>query len=131
MRDLTINSMFYNVNEGVVEDCLGMGYSDLMNGVIRTPVDALSTFTYDAVQLLRAIRFSSRFSFEIDPEILEAARDPRVQNCLNTKVTCERIGTELDKMFEGNNPEKSATLLHDLGLLKLIFKIPETALELQ
>ena len=30
-RDLTINSLFYNLNEGVVEDFTGRGLSDLEN----------------------------------------------------------------------------------------------------
>ena len=38
-RDLTINSMFYNINESKVEDFTKMGLTDLQNGIIRTPMD--------------------------------------------------------------------------------------------
>ena len=67
MRDVTINSLFFNVNESKVEDFTGKGFSDLMAGRIQTPSDPVWTFKDDAVRLLRAIRFSSRFQFEIDP----------------------------------------------------------------
>lgn len=40
-RDLTINSMFYNINEGKVEDFTGKGIEDLKNRILRTPLDPL------------------------------------------------------------------------------------------
>ena len=40
-RDLTINSLFYNVNEERVEDLTGHGIADLQAGVIRTPLEPL------------------------------------------------------------------------------------------
>ena len=61
MRDITINSLFYNVNERKVEDFTGNGVSDLRAGIIRTPVDAIWTFSDDSVRLLRAVRFACRF----------------------------------------------------------------------
>ena len=44
-RDLTINSLFYNINESKVEDMTGKGINDLRDGIIRTPVDPIITFT--------------------------------------------------------------------------------------
>jgi hypothetical protein len=43
-RDFTINSLFYNLNEGVVEDFTGKGLDDLRAGVLRTPLPPLQTF---------------------------------------------------------------------------------------
>ena len=40
-RDLTINSMFYNINENKVEDFTGKGIQDLKEKVLRTPLDPL------------------------------------------------------------------------------------------
>ena len=40
-RDLTINSLFYNINDEQVEDLTGHGLSDLRTGVIRTPLEPL------------------------------------------------------------------------------------------
>jgi hypothetical protein len=43
-RDFTINSMFYNINEGTVEDFTGKGMDDLRAGIIRTPLPPQETF---------------------------------------------------------------------------------------
>jgi tRNA nucleotidyltransferase (CCA-adding enzyme) len=42
--DFTINSLFYNLNEGVVEDYTGKGLDDLGQGMLRTPLPPLQTF---------------------------------------------------------------------------------------
>jgi tRNA nucleotidyltransferase (CCA-adding enzyme) len=46
-RDITINSMFYNIQTGEVEDWLGNGMEDLKNGYVRTPLDPKITFEDD------------------------------------------------------------------------------------
>lgn len=52
--------------------------------------------------MLRAVRFTSRLEFRnIDPELLEAARNPTVQEALRKKISRERIATELDGMLAG------------------------------
>ena len=38
-RDLTINSLFYNINSGNIEDYTGLGLTDIRDRVIRTPLD--------------------------------------------------------------------------------------------
>lgn len=43
-RDFTINSLFYNINEGRVEDFTGRGIDDMRQGIIRTPLPAKETF---------------------------------------------------------------------------------------
>lgn len=60
-RDLTINALFYNINEQKVEDFTGKGLEDLQNGIIRTPLDPLQTFLDDPLRVLRTIRFACRF----------------------------------------------------------------------
>ena len=40
-RDLTINALFYNINEDKIEDFTGKGLSDLEAGIIRTPLDPI------------------------------------------------------------------------------------------
>ena len=56
-RDLTINSLFYNVNTGTVEDFTMRGVSDLHDRLVRTPLPAIETFREDPLRLLRAVRF--------------------------------------------------------------------------
>ena len=43
---------------------------------------------------------------------------------LRDKVSEERVGTELDKMLEGNNPHLAVMDLHKFGILPLLYKFP-------
>ncbi|KAF5184715.1 Cca trna nucleotidyltransferase protein [Thalictrum thalictroides] len=56
-RDLTINSLFYNINTNSVEDFTRRGLADLMSGKIVTPLAPKETFLDDPLRVLRAIRF--------------------------------------------------------------------------
>lgn len=78
-RDFTINSLFYNINTGTVEDFTGRGIEDMKLGIIRTPLPAKETFIDDPLRVLRAIRFASRFGFSLDESLVEAARDTTVR----------------------------------------------------
>lgn len=78
-RDLTINSMFYNINEQKVEDFTKMGLTDLQNHLVRTPLEPEQTFLDDPLRVIRTIRFASRFNFSLDKSISEAARLPQVR----------------------------------------------------
>ncbi|KAK9810492.1 hypothetical protein WJX72_011578 [[Myrmecia] bisecta] len=78
-RDFTINSLFYNINTGMVEDFTERGLEDLHAGLIRTPLPASETFTDDPLRVLRAIRFGARFNFELDAELMEAASSSQVR----------------------------------------------------
>ncbi|KAF8058874.1 ILL5 [Scenedesmus sp. PABB004] len=53
-RDFTINSLFYNLNAGAVEDLTGTGLDDLRAGRLRTPLPPHETFMDDPLRVLRA-----------------------------------------------------------------------------
>ena len=53
LRDLSINSLFYNINEKKVEDFTNKGIKDLENGIIETPIKAEITFKHDPLRILR------------------------------------------------------------------------------
>jgi len=57
-RDFTINALFYNLRSEQVEDHTGRGLHDLANGILRTPVDPLTTLADDPLRLLRGVRIS-------------------------------------------------------------------------
>ena len=127
-RDFTVNSMFYNINEGAVEDLTGKGLRDLKDGIIRTPLEPLETFTDDPLRVLRAVRFAARFSFELDPPLVAAASSARVREELVSKVSRERVGTELDGMLNGPAPVAAARLLQQLRLFPAVFLPPDEQL---
>ena len=120
-RDLTINALFYNINEDVVEDFTGKGLSDLTEGVIRTPLPPRTTFLDDPLRILRAVRFAARFGFALDDAIAAAAADPEVQTKLRTKVSRERVGKEIQGMLRGPSPGDALTLLCRFELYDAVF----------
>ncbi|XP_057742480.1 tRNA nucleotidyltransferase cca2-like isoform X4 [Arachis stenosperma] len=123
-RDLTINSLFYNINTGSVEDFTKRGISDLKSGRIVTPLPPKATFLDDPLRLLRAIRFGARFEFTLDEDLKVAAACCDVKDALAAKISRERIGTEVDFMISGNQPVKAMTHICDLTLFWIVFSLP-------
>ncbi|XP_021896000.1 LOW QUALITY PROTEIN: putative CCA tRNA nucleotidyltransferase 2 [Carica papaya] len=120
-RDLTINSLFYNINTCSVEDLTGRGISDLKSGKIVTPLPPKATFLDDPLRVLRAIRFGARFGFILEEQLKEAAASDDVKTALAAKISRERIGSEIDLMISGNEPVKIALFLPYICLLLLSF----------
>lgn len=124
-RDFTMNALFYNVNEGRVEDFTGRGIEDLRAGVVRTPLPPLTTLLDDPLRVLRAVRFASRYQFVLDDVLTTAITRPEVRSALGSKVSRERVGTELDGMTLGRHPLAALRALHHLHLLPVVFTLPE------
>ncbi|CAM9641777.1 unnamed protein product [Ectocarpus fasciculatus] len=126
-RDFTLNALFYNVNEGKVEDKTGRGVDDLRDGIIRTPLSPMITFRDDPLRVLRAVRFAARFGFALHEDLRAAARDSEIQAALGTKVSRERVGAELGGMITGKmaQPALALSLLQDLGLAAAVYAPPE------
>ncbi|CAB4283094.1 unnamed protein product [Prunus armeniaca] len=122
-RDLTINSLFYNINTSSIEDYTKRGIADLKSGKIVTPLPPKSTFMDDPLRVLRAIRFGARFGFILDEELKEAASCHEVKAALSAKISRERIGTEIDLMISGNQPVQAMTYICDLKLFWVVFSL--------
>lgn len=122
-RDLTINALFYNLQTGKVEDFVG-GLQDLKTMTLKTPMDPIKTFTDDPLRTLRVLRFFSRYSnSKLDPAIIEAFKDPRVQKAYES-LAPSRASKELKKMLEGAKPVEATRILLETGLYKKVFKLP-------
>lgn len=124
-RDLTINSLFYNIGAGQVEDYVG-GLEDLKTMTLRTPLDPVQTFMDDPLRILRVLRFNSRYpNAKIAPEVLQAMSDPGVHEAYRVKVSPERAGPEILKLFTGEKPVDSLMALYNTGLDKAILNLPD------
>lgn len=133
-RDLTINSLFYNINTGRIEDFTGRGYDDLATLTLRTPLEPFKTFTDDPLRALRVLRFYSRYpGSKIAPEVVEALKNPDVQfqitrriaNPAETRgIVVERTAEELRKLMKGAQPEKAVRIMYETGLLGKILNLP-------
>lgn len=117
-RDLTINSFMYDGNNTLLHS--DMAIEDLNNGVIRLIGNANDRIINDPLRMLRVIRFSARYGFDISDSTILAIKD----NCdLIKQIASERIRMELDKILLHDNVLKSFNIMHDTGLLKII--LPE------
>ena len=116
-RDFTINAMAYNEKEGLIDAFDGMG--DLEKGHIRCVGDPRERFTEDGLRILRAVRFSAQLNFAIEERTLEAVKDfaPSL-----SRISAERIQTELVKLLASGHPEVFRTL-YDTGITAVI--LPE------
>ena len=129
-RDLTINSLFYNINSGEVEDFVG-GIKDLRAGIARTPLDPAKTFLDDPLRILRTVRFASKYGLELDPALIAATHDPKVKDAFRNKISNERVWAELAGKKDGDhykpgaligpNPTRAIELLKQLGLMEAVF----------
>lgn len=119
-RDFTINALSWSLNKadyGVLLDPFG-GIRDLQNRVIRTPLDPDITFSDDPLRMLRAVRFASQLSFDIDPVTFEGIQAMAKRLDIISK---ERILDELNKIILSPIPSTGFALLFESGLLATFF----------
>lgn len=119
-RDFTINAMALDPTEkGVIVDLFG-GEKDIKKKVIRAVGEPSDRFKEDALRMLRAIRFSARLGFSLEPKTERAI----VKLAGSIKfVSKERIHDELVKILSSDRPAEGIELLHKCKLLQYI--IPE------
>lgn len=119
-RDLTINSLYYNISTEQFVDITEKGISDINDKIIRTPADPDLTYDDDPLRILRCIRFASRYGWDIERETFDGM-------CRNVDrlpiITHERIKAELDKMLTCANPVLALELMRKCGAMQYV--IPE------
>ena len=99
-RDFTVNAMAYNDRDGLID--LFHGMDDIQKKVIRCVGNAEERFTEDALRIMRAVRFSAQFGYEIELETKKAIVKlaPNLKN-----ISAERIREELIKLLVSEHPE--------------------------
>ena len=119
-RDLTINALYYNISTGEIIDMVG-GQNDIENKVIKTTNENPDiVFDDDALRILRCIKFSVRYGWEIEPKTYESMK--RYVDRLEI-ISKERIKDEFNKILLSDNASMGIRTLCDIGAMKYI--IPE------
>ena len=121
-RDLTINALALSLNENNFGELLDpfKGIDDIENKVIKTPLNPDITYSDDPLRMMRAIRFSTQLSFNIENK----SQDAITRNGYRLKIISrERIVVELNKILASPKPSIGFLLLEKTGLLKQI--LPE------
>ncbi len=127
-RDFAVNAMAVRLGgPGELVDLYG-GVDDLLAGVLDTPGAPEDSFTDDPLRMLRAARFVSQLGFTVAPRV-QAAMSAMAQQI--TRITVERVRTELDKLLCGEHPGEGIDLLVSTGLAEHVLpEVPAMRLEI-
>jgi poly(A) polymerase len=117
-RDFTSNSLLKDLSSGEILDLTGMGRDDIKKGIIRTPLDPDIIFTEDPLRMLRAVRFSVKYDWDLPLFMIRSIKRnaKQLQN-----ISSERIQEELNKMIVTDFPDKAIRIIQITGLSKYIF----------
>ena len=116
-RDLTINSLFYEIENKTIIDYVG-GVQDLDNGIIRIVGEPGRRITRDPVRMMRAIRHAARNGFTIEPLTWKAivAQQHKLDLCPPS-----RIRDELLKDLHSGNSRLWAEVALKSGIFSTLF----------
>ncbi|HEY4483456.1 MAG TPA: CCA tRNA nucleotidyltransferase [Candidatus Paceibacterota bacterium] len=118
-RDFTINSLFYDPNNGRVFDFTG-GLDDIKEKRLRFVGEAGKRIEEDSLRMLRYTRFLAKTGFSSDPQACEAIRSraERVKTLSPERLTGNT--GELRKLFAEGKIGASLRTLKELNLLREI-----------
>jgi putative nucleotidyltransferase with HDIG domain len=129
-RDFTVNAMAISIENFDKLDKLSSskknifdpfnGQKDLVDKILRTPLDPDITFSEDPLRMLRAIRFATQLGFSIEPKTLEAIHRSRERIKI---ISAERVQEEIVKLMSCAVPSIGLTLMFHTGLMDII--LPE------
>ena len=119
-RDFTINSLLFDLTSNKIVD-LANGINDIKHKIIRcnSNVNPEEIFSADLLRILRGIRFSVKYGFNIEEKTFNAMKN--VGERINI-LSNERIYSELKNICKVKKGLKNAIILMDkLDILKYIF----------
>ena len=118
-RDFTVNGMFYDPIEKTVLDFVE-GQRDLEKGILRTIGNPDERFSEDYLRMLRAVRFSVKLGFDIEPKTWASIKKHAGKI---TGISAERIAAELERILTHPARAHGVQLLTDSGLASAVFEI--------
>ncbi len=126
-RDFTVNALYYDIDNFAVLDYVG-GMTDLEAGLIRLIGDPVQRYQEDPVRMLRAVRFSAKLGFRLDP----ATEAPlhRLGHLLE-QIPPARLFDEILKLFLGGDAVQTFELLRHYRLFGWLFPATEHCLNHQ
>lgn len=119
-RDFTMNALAVSLNQKSFGELIDPfnGMDDMKKKTIRTPLDPAITFSDDPLRMMRAIRFASQLSYDIEPDTFAAIMSQAERLKI---VSQERVSDELNKIILSPVPSYGFKLLFHSGLLKQFF----------
>lgn len=124
-RDFTINALYYTLNNFAIHDYTG-GIKDLEQRTLRIIGDPSTRYKEDPVRMLRAVRFSAKLGFTIEPK----SRRPITELAeLLGNIPAARLFDEVLKLFFGGAATATFTLLREHSLFGQLFPATEAQLQ--
>jgi tRNA nucleotidyltransferase (CCA-adding enzyme) len=114
-RDFTMNAIAMDRNSQLIDPF--NGYSAIREKVIQTVGSASERFQEDALRMMRAIRFVSQLSFEIESETVRALAD--LVHLLGN-IAVERKKVEFEKLLVGMNKETALQIILDTNMYSFL-----------
>ena len=126
-RDFTVNALYYNIRDFSVIDYMD-GMADHSAGVLKLIGDPVTRYREDPVRMLRAIRFSVKLGFSIDPltekPIFELAH-------LLQSIPSARLYDEALKLFMSGKALQTFEMLRHYGLFVILFPQSDHCLDFE
>lgn len=126
-RDFTVNALAKSVNTGEIIDYTN-GIEDLKNKKLRVLHD--ESFIDDPTRIIRGLKFSVRFGFELDKHT-RRLQEEYLSN-INYDMSYKRVKKELIETFNLNSQSAFEKFIND-GIYKLVttneVKLPKVNIE--
>ncbi len=120
-RDFTVNAMAVRLPSLELVDPCG-GLQDIVDGLLRTPIDPHISFSDDPLRIMRAARFTAQLGFDVDEATMSAMAE--LADRLEI-VSAERIRSELERLMVSPHPRRGIELMEYTGVAELV--LPEVA----
>jgi tRNA nucleotidyltransferase/poly(A) polymerase len=104
-RDLTYNSLFYDLDTRQIVDLVG-GKADLESGITRMVGDPIERFDEDSLRILRAFRFASRYEHPLHKDTEKAIEKRKQLQNIDPetgemkRISQERVWEEMRKSWK-------------------------------
>jgi len=104
-RDLTYNSLFYDLDTREIVDLVG-GKEDLQSGITRMVGNPIERFDEDSLRILRAFRFASRYEHPLHKDTESAIQKRKQLQNIDPetgemkRISQERVWEEMKKAWK-------------------------------
>jgi poly(A) polymerase len=126
-RDFTVNALYYNIRDFSVIDYMD-GMADHSAGVLKLIGDPVTRYREDPVRMLRAVRFSVKLGFSLEPltekPIFELAH-------LLKSIPSARLFDETLKLFLSGKALQTFEMLRHYGLFVILFPQSDHCLDFE
>ena len=115
-RDFTMNTLLEKLDFSAIYDLTGQGEEDIKAKIIRCPIDPNISIGNDARRILRAIKFSLKYNFEIAEDVKNAMLEHRSKvKSLPARFVQDKI-SEIVRL----NNDQGIEMLMEFKLLSLV-----------